>query len=77
MATLAPTTATVALWYGPAPSSCAAYPRADVLFYPPTGYVGTTSASATLAQTTQGAGDCPAESSLYEGVWARYRPGAD
>jgi hypothetical protein len=72
---LAPTSATSAPWYGPTATSCAAYPGADVLFYPPVGYVGTTPFSATLSQTALGSGDCAATTSLFQGIWARYQTG--
>ncbi|MFN2504844.1 MAG: YncE family protein, partial [Acidimicrobiales bacterium] len=73
---LSPTSATSALWYeGPAPT-CSAYPRADVLFHPAIGYLGTTAAQATLTTATQSAGDCAAQNFLEAGVWSRYRLGA-
>jgi hypothetical protein len=72
---LSPTSVTTVQWYGAAALSCAGYPRADVLFSPPTGYVGPTATTATLSETTQLPGDCATDTSVEHGVWARYRPG--
>lgn len=73
---LAPQSTTTAVWYGPAAPTCASYPRADVLFYPPTGYVGTATTQATSTAMGDGGGDCPAQSSVEFGMWARYRLGS-
>ncbi|MBA3267509.1 MAG: hypothetical protein H0T70_04540 [Acidimicrobiia bacterium] len=73
---LSPVSATMAIWYGANAQDCAAYPRADVSFSPPIGYVGTASTTAGLAGTATVAGDCPAETSVEAEVWARYRLGS-
>ncbi len=72
---LSPSSATSVQWYGAAAPSCAAYPRADVFYSPPTGFVGTTASTPTLTQTIQGPGDCTTDTSAEPGAWVRYRPG--
>jgi len=72
---LAPSSTTMAIWYGSAPSSCSAYPRADVFFAPPVGYVGSTATTALSATTATASGDCTTETSVAAGVWAHYRLG--
>jgi hypothetical protein len=72
---LAPSSATMAIWYGGAPRACSSYPKADVVFSPPVGYVGATSTVAGLAGTTTTPAACPAETSVEATVWARYRLG--
>jgi len=72
---LSSTTTTTAAWYGAAAPACSAYPRADVIFSPPVGYVGSAATLATSAGTATTTGDCPTETSVEFGVWARYRLG--
>ena len=52
---------------------CAAYPKADVVFLPPTGYVGTSTTQASLTATSQVTGRCPAQLSVAAGMWVRYK----
>lgn len=67
--------ATTVLWTGDPLSSCSAYPLADVMRYPPYGFVaGTVATSVPLGVNTV-PGDCPVQTSSHEG-WARYRVGA-
>jgi hypothetical protein len=73
---LAPTSTTFAAWYGPPAAACSAYPRADVLFHPPTGFAAATTSVATLSAMAAGEGGCPAQASVDQGVWARYRLGS-
>jgi len=73
---LSPVSMTMAIWYGPTAQACTAYPRADVSFSPPVGYVGWVSSTANLSTTAMMAGDCPAETSVEAEVWARYRLGS-
>lgn len=68
-------TATGMAWYGPSATGCAAYPRADAVFYPPTDYYGTTPQSAEPSQTTVTAGDCPTQTSVVAGAWQRSEMG--
>jgi YVTN family beta-propeller protein len=74
---LSPVSTTAVLWYGPPAETCSAFPAADVLYYPPTGYVGAmpVAGQATAAATGTGPGDCPAQVSVEAEVWARYRSG--
>jgi len=72
---LAPSSTTVAAWYGPTAASCSAYPRSDVSFSPPLGYIGTTATTAPSATTATLPGDCTVETSVVAGVWAHYRLG--
>ena len=75
-AKLAPTATTTAAWFGPTASSCAAYPRAEVAFYRPTGFVGATTTAATLGSTATTPGQCAAETSTLDaGAWAYDRMG--
>ncbi|MGI9023381.1 MAG: hypothetical protein ACR2HV_09170 [Acidimicrobiales bacterium] len=69
---LSPVSTTIAVWYGPTAATCSAYPRADVYFSPPVGYVGSTATTANLTRTATTEGDCPAETSVVSGVWAHY-----
>ena len=73
---VAPTTVTAASWYGGIAPRCSAYPWADVVFSPPTGYVGATATTAGVTTTGHNPGDCPARASVESAVWARYRLGA-
>ncbi len=73
---LSPTSATSVQWYGAVATSCRAYPRADVFYSPPTGFVGTTASTPTLTRTEH-PGDCTTDTSVGEGGWVRYRPGTD
>lgn len=68
---------TTAVWYGPPAARCSLYPRADVFFHPPVGFVGSTPSTATLTTNGATAGDCPAQTSIEAGVWVRYRLGAE
>lgn len=71
---LSPTTSTIVGWAGATATSCAAYPRADVLVHPTVGYnAGTV---ATLAGAGNGPGSCPAQTSSFGGGWVRYEVGA-
>jgi subtilisin-like proprotein convertase family protein len=64
-------------WFGASAASCSAYPRADVLFHPPMGYVGSTARTATLGGHASSPGTCPVQTSLeHAGVWGRYRVGS-
>jgi hypothetical protein len=71
---LAPATVTAAPWFGRTAGTCAAFPRSDVLFYPPVGYVGATVGLATPRAAGAGAGECPPVISNV-GPWARYQVG--
>jgi hypothetical protein len=73
---IASTSVTTATWYGDHASPCGVYPRADVLFYPPTGFVGTTATTATLQSQGTSAGDCSASNATEFSPWARYQLGA-
>ena len=70
---LSNTSTTTVAWYGPPAPTCAAYPRADVLFAPPMGFAGGAATTATPVTTGSTVGDCPAQASLQ--VWARYAVG--
>ena len=63
-------------WYGATAASCSAYPRAEVVVYPPTGYVGTTPSTAVLWAAGQNPGDCAPQTAAEPGGWTRYRLGA-
>ena len=71
---LAPASVTGAPWIGALAGSCARYPQADVLFYPPFGFVGGVGSIATLTVTAAGAGDCPPVTSTA-GPYQRYQEG--
>jgi hypothetical protein len=71
---LAPASVTGAPWIGATAGSCARYPQADVLFYPPFGFVGGVGSVASLTVTAAGAGDCPPATSTA-GPWQRYQMG--
>lgn len=73
---LAATTVTAASWYGPLAPRCSAYPWADVVFSPPTGYAGSTVSTAGVTASGHNPGDCSVQSSVESTVWARYRLGA-
>jgi len=72
---LSPSTMTMAMWLGGTVPNCSAYPRADVYFSTPVGYVGTTTTNATLGATRQTPGTCPASTSVESGTWVHYRLG--
>lgn len=74
---LAPSTTTTAEWSGSLAASCSAYPRAEVYFHPPVGFVGSSGTIAAAGANGSGAGDCPAEIGTVSGNWTRYRLGAD
>lgn len=74
---LAPTSITTVQWVGPTGARCSLYPRADVLVHPPIGYRGSTSTTASLTSSGATPGDCPPQTSVEHGIWARYRLGAD
>ncbi len=69
---LSPVTTTMAIWYGPTAGSCAAYPRANVAFSPPVGYIGQTASLASVTTTATMAGDCTSATSVESSGWARY-----
>jgi hypothetical protein len=71
---LAPASVTAVPWLGLAAGHCDRYPRADVLFYPPFGFVGGIGSVATLTVSAAGAGDCPPTISTA-GPWTRYQVG--
>ena len=73
---LAPASITAVSWLGPVAGDCSMYPRADVAFYAPFGFVGGVGGVATAATTSVGAGDCPPVADV-QGPWARYQLGAD
>ena len=73
---LSPATSTAAQWYGAPATRCSSYPLADVLYYPPAGWVGQNVTYATMASITKTSADCPGEAYVDYGVWARYRLGA-
>jgi len=73
---LSPTSVTTVGWLGSAASACSAYPYAEVFVYPAIGFVGTTPTVASLAAKGSGVGDCPTQTSIEPGVWARSRVGA-
>jgi YVTN family beta-propeller protein len=72
---LAPESVTSVVWYGETASACSAYPRADVLFYRPTGFVGGSTTMALPVSTQVEPADCPASTSVEFGEWMRYRVG--
>ena len=63
-------------WYGAVAPTCASYPRAEVVIYPPTGYIGTTPSTASLVRGGANDGDCAAQTSADAGGWTRYRVGS-
>jgi hypothetical protein len=67
--------ATSVMWVGDPLSSCSAFPLADVMRYPPYGFVGGTIATSLAWTVDTIPGDCPVETSAQEG-WVRYRVGA-
>lgn len=67
--------ATTVLWTGDPLPSCSAYPLADVMRYPPYGFVAGTVATSVALGVETIPGDCPVQTSSHEG-WARYRVGA-
>jgi sugar lactone lactonase YvrE len=73
---LAPTSLTTVGWFGGTAASCSAFPRADVLNHPPTGFVGGTATTASLGTNSNGPGSCPAQTTIEFDAWARYRVGA-
>ncbi|MEA2685295.1 MAG: serine protease [Actinomycetota bacterium] len=70
----APVTVAAAPWLGPAGPGCSLYPRADVFFSPPLGYVGATVRSGTLSTSGVLPGTCPPTISQV-GPWIRYQVG--
>jgi hypothetical protein len=73
---LSPATVTVSSWAGAGGPRCGAYPLADVMYYPPIGFRGAATTTASLAVTDQTPGACPARTSVELGIWARHRLGA-
>jgi len=75
---ISPTTVATAFWFGPPGGACSEYPRADVYFHPPDGYVGTTATTATRTDSGPSAdGECPAAASTELSPWVHLRLGAD
>ncbi len=72
---LSPTSVTMVLWYGPSGPACSSYPLADVFFYPPLGYVGSTPTLAAQDGSSWMGGDCGADIAGEYPPWIHYRVG--
>jgi hypothetical protein len=72
---LAGTSSTTVVWIGAAGAGCSAYPRAEVLNHPPTGYrAGVATDSVLVGSGTEGTG-CAASAAAGPSPWIRYVAG--
>ncbi|MEW6152470.1 MAG: Ig-like domain-containing protein [Actinomycetota bacterium] len=73
---VAPTSVTSVGWWGQMAPSCAAYPRADVYFHRPTGYVGGNASALELTGHFTGPGSCAGQAATGPPGWARNQTGS-